>query len=94
MMDINCSNAKDLIKKGAQLIDVRSRDEYSQGCLPGATSIPLEMIHAAENMLSKEKPVILYCVSGRRSGMAKMVLENLGFDEVHNLGSFRNYYAC
>lgn len=94
MMDINCSTAKELINNGAQLIDVRSRDEYKQGCLPGATSIPLEMIHAAEDMLCKETPVILYCVSGRRSGMAKMALQNLGFDDVHNLGSFRNYFAC
>jgi phage shock protein E len=45
-------------------------------------------------MLEKDKPVILYCVTGSRSGIAKMALQNLGFDNVHNLGSFRNFFAC
>jgi phage shock protein E len=94
MMDINCSQAKQMITDGAQLIDVRSTNEYMQGALPGATSIPLEMIGAANDMLEKDKPVILYCVTGSRSGIAKMALQNLGFDNVHNLGSFRNFFAC
>ncbi|MBE9516871.1 MAG: rhodanese-like domain-containing protein [Proteobacteria bacterium] len=93
-MDINCSQAKQMISDGAQFIDVRSTNEFMQGALPGATSIPLEMINAADQMLEKDKPVILYCVSGQRSGMAKRVLQNMGFDSVHNLGSFRNFFAC
>ncbi|MDH5633091.1 MAG: rhodanese-like domain-containing protein [Gammaproteobacteria bacterium] len=93
-MDINCSLAKQMIAEGAQLVDVRSTSEYMQGCLPGAQSIPLDVIQAAEKMLEKDKPVILYCVSGARSGMAKMALQNFGFGEVYNLGSFRNFFAC
>lgn len=94
MNDITCDKAKALIEKGAQLVDVRSSAEFQQGSLPGARNIPLEIFQGACNQIDREKPVILYCVTGRRSSMAKSFLESLGYSTVYNLGSFRNYYNC
>jgi phage shock protein E len=80
-----------LIEKGGQLIDVRSSMEFLQGALCGAVNIPLDSIQSSTESIDKNKPVILYCRSGMRSGIAKQFLETLGFDEVYNIGSYQNY---
>ena len=94
LYDITCTQAKEMIQSGAQLIDVRSSTEYQQGCLPGAINLPLEIFQGALDKIDKESPVILYCRTGRRSGQAKMFLQSLGFEAVHNLGSFQNFFGC
>lgn len=81
-----CSEAKSLIKSGAQLVDVRSPHEHQQHALPGSVNIPLPIIQKALKQLDKETPVLLYCASGQRSGAAKSVLEACGFSRVHNIG--------
>jgi phage shock protein E len=45
----------------------------------------------ANNVIDKDKAIILYCLSGARSATAKNYLVQMGFDEVHDLGSFKNY---
>lgn len=89
--DITCTEAKELIQLGAQLVDVRSRREYQSGALPGAVNLPLEHIDTSPRLLDHNRPVILYCVTGMRSGKAKQVLQGMGFATVHNLGSIRNF---
>ena len=80
-----------LLKEGAQLVDVRSNSEFAQGALPNAINLPLQVIMNAKNILDKDKAVILYCVTGARSSTAKRCLEQMGFENVNDLGSFRNY---
>ena len=80
-----------LVEKGGKLIDVRSSMEFVQGAISGAVNIPLESFQHASNSLDKTKPVILYCRSGQRSGMAKQFLETIGFSEVYNIGGYQNY---
>lgn len=80
-----------LLADGAQLVDVRIELEFSQGSLPDAINLPLQSIMAAENFLDSSKPIVLYCVSGARSASAKSYLEQIGFNNVHDLGSFQNY---
>lgn len=94
MQDISCEEAKTLIEKGGQLIDVRTVLEFQQGCLPGAKSVPLEVLAGALSKLEKDKPIVIYCRTGRRSHMAKTFLESAGFSSVHNLGSAQNYFGC
>lgn len=81
------SEARTLIEQGAQLVDVRTPQEYQQHALPDSVNIPLPVIQQALKQLDKETPVLLYCASGQRSGTAKRVLEACGFSAVHNLGS-------
>jgi len=81
------SEARTLMEQGAQLVDVRTPQEYQQHALPGSVNIPLPVIQQALKQLDKETPVLLYCASGQRSGTAKRVLEACGFSTVHNLGS-------
>lgn len=80
--------ARSLVAEGAQLVDVRSPQEYRRNALPGSVNIPLPVIQQALKQLDKQTPVLLYCNSGQRSGVAKRLLEACGFTLVHNLGSY------
>lgn len=71
------------------LIDVRTPDEYSAGHLSGAINIDyLQISRRIEaSGVKKDDEVILYCRSGRRSGIALESLKGLGFKRVANYGS-------
>ena len=91
---LNSFSGKDackLLADGAQLVDVRSSSEFSQGALPNAINLPLQSIMNAKNILDQDKTIVLYCVTGARSSTAKNYLVQMGFDDVYDLGSFRNY---
>jgi len=85
---IDPQEARALVTQGAQLVDVRSAQEYRNRALPGSINIPLPVIQHALKQLDREAPVLLYCTSGQRSGVAKRVLEACGFTRVYNLGSY------
>ncbi len=91
---IECPEAREMVVNGAQLVDVRSPQEFGMGSIPGSLNVPLQAIYSAEQHLDKRKPVIVYCVSGMRSEQAKGVLSQMGFDAVHNLGSVNKYLSC
>jgi len=82
--DIN--EAKDLLEKGATLIDVRGPDEYAKGHLESAVNIPLQDIESQSEML-KDRNLLLYCASGARSQIARQKLLDQGLVNVFNLGS-------
>jgi len=71
-------------------IDVRSAAEYEQGHLPGAINVTHTEIGYAINSLApdKNKPIRLYCGSGRRAGIALQTLENMGYTKVSNEGGY------
>ncbi len=95
VQQIECQEARDMLENhDAQLVDVRSSQEHAQGTLPGSVNVPLQIIQQAHQQLDKSKPVIVYCVSGARSAQALSVLQIMGFDNVHNLGSINKYLTC
>lgn len=95
-MFISCEDTKRLIKeKKAQLIDVRTPDEFSMSKLPGAVNIPLQDIdRVGESMLDKGTPVVVFCRSGQRSHMAMQILMSMGFSEVYNMGPYQAWHQC
>lgn len=72
---------------GALVLDVREPAEFAAGHLPRARHIPLgELSRRVEEIAKfKEKPVIVTCRSGARSGSACRTLVKAGFTNVHNL---------
>ncbi len=80
------------IKEGAQIIDVRTPDEFRGGHVKGATNIPLDRLAGQLGKIDKNKPVITCCRSGARSGMAADMLKNAGF-EAYNGGPWQNVQA-
>ncbi|MDH5396112.1 MAG: rhodanese-like domain-containing protein [Gammaproteobacteria bacterium] len=91
---LECPEARKMVANGAQLVDVRSPQEFGMGAIPGSKNVPLQAIHTAEQHLDKSKPVIVYCASGMRSEQAKGMLSQMGFSAVHNLGSINKYISC
>ena len=69
-------------------IDVRTPAEFETGHLPGARNIEFHEIgdRIAALTTNKEHPIVLYCRSGRRSGVAKQTLEEMGYRNVVNAG--------
>lgn len=80
---------KEILKKqDTVLVDVRSPWEYESEHLPGAQNIPLEELPARViEFKSIHRPVVLYCRSGNRSGMALSILKQNGIADVYNGGS-------
>lgn len=81
-------NYKELLNKGAQIIDVRTRGEYASGHIKGSINIPLNEISSQAKKLKKDAPIITCCASGMRSASAKSTLTSMGFTEVHNGGGW------
>ena len=78
---------KEKITAGARIIDVRSPGEFRDGAYPGAVNIPLATLPARLMELEpKDKPIVLYCASGARSGQASRILKQAGFADVVNAG--------
>ena len=74
-------------REGAQVIDVRSSDEYVGGHLPESRNIPFDQLETRAGELDrlKETPLILVCQTGTRSVAASKQLAKLGFAKVNNL---------
>lgn len=73
--------------KSAQLVDVRTPDEYAEGHLAGAINIDWyadDFLEKAQSLLELSHPVMVYCRSGKRSAEAAKKLGKAGFD-VYNL---------
>ena len=75
----------ELVKNGAQIIDVRTPAEFNGGHVKGAKNVPLQSLSQNLGKINKNKPVITCCASGARSAAAKSILQNSGFTEVYNL---------
>ena len=81
------TTVKDKIAAGARVIDVRTPAEFADGAFPGAINIPLAALPARMTELEpKDKPIVLYCESGARSGQAAWFLKQAGFADVVNAG--------
>ncbi|MDN4166687.1 rhodanese-like domain-containing protein [Cytophagales bacterium LB-30] len=80
---------KELIKKGAIVVDVRSKAEYAGGHIRNSVNIPLDTLsNQLGKLKSKEQVVITCCQSGRRSGIAKGILKSKGYTQVYNGGGW------
>lgn len=79
----------ELVKKGAIILDVRSKGEYAGGHIKGSINISLDTLSNNLNKLKdKNKVIITCCASGMRSASAKSILRSNGFTEVHNGGGW------
>ena len=90
MESISFERAKELIdSEKAVLTDVREEEEYILGHAAGAVLLPLDTINsesAAAVIPSKATPVILYCKTGSRSSQAALMLEEIGYTRVYDIG--------
>lgn len=72
------------------ILDVRTQEEYNAGHIMGSTLIPVQDIPAQEldkalNKIPRDRKILVYCRSGRRSAQASGILVNNGFKEIYNM---------
>ena len=92
---ITPDEAKNIMDSGREyiLLDVREQEEYDAGHIPGAILIPYTQIEQkAEEMLPhKDKQILVYCRSGRRSKIATESLAKLGYTNVKEFGGINDW---
>ncbi len=79
---------RELLERGAVIIDVRTKGEYQSGHIRGSVNIPLNTLGASLAKIKKDKPVITRCASGMRTATARNILKSKGYNEVYNGGSW------
>ena len=83
---------KEILQK-ASIVDVRTQSEYEQGHYPDEINIPLnELPQRLDEFKEMKKPIVAYCRSGARSGMAVSLLQQNGLSEVYNGGGLFDLY--
>ena len=94
-MNIAAEEAKKLMdsEEGCIILDVRTREEYDQGHIPGAVLIPNTEIEAkaADLLPDKEQLILVYCRSGRRSKLAAQSLADLGYTNIREFGGILDW---
>jgi rhodanese-related sulfurtransferase len=94
-VNITAAEAQNLLDTDptAQLVDVRTPEEYASGHIPGATLLPVSEITDRKDELPSdlETPIIVYCRSGARSAQAAQELVSLGYANVYDLGGIVNW---
>ncbi|HOK39749.1 MAG TPA: rhodanese-like domain-containing protein [bacterium] len=86
--DLLTMEAIELIKNDSPLIlDVRTKKEYEQGHIKNSKLIPIDELQNRINEIEnyKDKKILVYCRSGRRSKIALELLKNKGFRYIYNL---------
>jgi rhodanese-related sulfurtransferase len=98
---ITPAQAREMMGKGNTLVvDVRDAPEVEKsGKIAGAVHVSRGMLEFRadpdspyhDKNFSKDKTVILYCASGGRSALAAKALKDLGYDQVYNVGAFKDW---
>jgi rhodanese-related sulfurtransferase len=98
---ITPAQAREMIAKGNTLVvDVRDAPEVEKsGKVAGALHVSRGMLEFRadpespyhDKNFAKDKTVILYCASGGRSALAAKVLRDMGYDQVYNVGAFKDW---
>lgn len=87
---ISAQAAREYLRTGALVIDVRSAGEFTSGHLPTAVNIPLSEIESVitRKTTDRSQVLLLHCQSGLRSAEAKKKLRALGYANTFDLGSY------
>jgi rhodanese-related sulfurtransferase len=87
---VSAAQARQYLQQGALVVDVRGVAEYRARHVAGAVNIPLGELaqRLPGRVADKGQVLLLHCLSGTRSGIAKRMLTGMGYTRVFNLGSY------
>lgn len=97
---ITPEQARELIGKGALILDVRDAPEVEKsGKVLGAVHVSRGMLEFRadpespyhDKKFDRARPVIVYCASGGRSALSGKTLQDMGYAHVYNLGAFEDW---
>jgi rhodanese-related sulfurtransferase len=87
--EVGPSEAAQRAAQGAELIDVRTDEEWDGARIPGATHVRLEELAARAGELDPSADLVIYCRTGSRSSMAAEALAHAGFNAVNLAGGIK-----
>ncbi len=77
------------------ILDVRTKDEFLMGHIPGAMNIPVDELRSRLSEIPSDKPVYIYCAVGLRGYLATKILMARGYTNVRNIsGGYKTYSAA
>jgi len=92
---INADELKELQKEGIVVIDIRTKEEYQAGHIPGVQVnidyLKSDFLEQMKKALNKGEPVIIHCARGGRSGKATKLLREEGFTVYDYTGGFSDW---
>lgn len=94
---VKIERAEKELADGAQLLDVRTKEEWDGGRIKGATLVTVTedgFLEKAKAVLDVKKSVVVYCQSGRRSVMATKQLREAGFTVFEIAGGMNAWLAA
>ena len=92
--ELSFANVQADMALGAQLLDVRTPEEFKESYISGASNLPLATIQqGGDLLLPTTTKIYLYCRSGNRSAEAKTLLEKSGYLDVTDLGGMPQVVA-
>jgi len=71
---------------GILLLDVRTKEEFDSGRVPGAILMPYDAIATSFAEPDRSRRIVVYCRSGRRSAIAADILAGMGYANVSDFG--------
>ena len=89
LRNVSVSEALELVRAGAMLLDVREEGEWELGRAPQAVHIPLAEVPDHLDEFEKGRQIVCVCRSGGRSSRAGQFLAEQGFDVVNLEGGMR-----
>ena len=90
--DINKGLKEYAETENAVLLDVRTPQEYGEGHIPGSKNVPLQTLDKVRSVVeNKDAELFVYCYSGARSKQATVVLGQMGYTNVRNIGGIAAY---
>ena len=97
--DVGALEAAALLQedKAIRVLDIRTPGEFGRGHIAGAENIDFRGVDFEQKLqgLERDKPYLLHCASGNRSGQALPVFEDLGFTRIHHLNTgFKGWVAA
>ena len=94
--EVDASRARELVdsEQPPLLVDVRERDEWTEGFIPGAVHVPRGHLESRIEQVApdRSRPIVVYCAGGSRSAFGTKTLEELGYEDVSSLrGGFTDW---
>ena len=69
-----------MLTAGAEVLDVREKDERDTGYIPGSRNVPYRLLATCCPDLPADRPVVTICESGSRAAIAASILRGRGYD--------------
>lgn len=91
---VDGATARDLVREGAVLLDVRESGEWNAGHAPQAAHLPLGRIAEASRKVRDGEQVVVVCRSGNRSRSATKALISMGYDAINLSGGMHAWASA